>query len=140
MVAVVAQNTRLNTKFDQSKSAYAVKISSPGFPISPTMSSPKRRPKPIRIKTTHPIQKSIRFFMRILPAFFALANPDSTIANPACIQKTRAAPMRNHTANSFPSISSNTSSINLSSISIFYKNKGRPGYKTETPLPQQNVS
>ena len=35
IVAVVAQNTKLNTKWDQSKLAYDVKISNPGFPISP---------------------------------------------------------------------------------------------------------
>ena len=44
-----------------------------------------------------PMQKSIRFFIRILPAFFARVNPVSTMANPACIQNTHAAPMRNHT-------------------------------------------
>ena len=35
MVAVVAQNTKLNTKLDQSKLAYDVKMSNPGFPIKP---------------------------------------------------------------------------------------------------------
>ena len=32
--------------------------------------------------------------MMILPAFFALVNPVSTIANPACMKKTSAAPTR----------------------------------------------
>ena len=41
-----------------------------------------------------PMQKSIRFFMMMLPAFFALVKPVSTMAKPACIQKTKAAPIR----------------------------------------------
>lgn len=32
------------------------------------------------------------FFMIMLPAFFALVNPVSTIANPACIKEYNAAP------------------------------------------------
>ena len=70
--------------------------------MMPAMSSPSRRLKPIRMKTTVPIQKSIRFFIRILPAFFALVKPVSTIANPACIQNTSAAPIRNQTPNTSP--------------------------------------
>ena len=38
--------------------------------------------------------KSIRFFMIMLPAFFALVKPVSTMAKPACMKKTRAAPNR----------------------------------------------
>lgn len=49
----------------------------------------------MRMNTMVPMQKSIRFFIRMLPAFFALVKPVSTIANPACIQKTGAAPIRN---------------------------------------------
>ncbi len=41
------------------------------------------------------MQKSIRFFIMMFPAFFALVNPVSTIAKPACIQKTSAAPIKN---------------------------------------------
>ena len=41
-----------------------------------------------------PIQKSIRFFIIMLPAFFALVKPVSTIANPHCIKNTSAAPIR----------------------------------------------
>ena len=51
-------------------------------------------PKPTSQKTGVPIQKSIRFFIMMLPAFFALVNPVSTIANPACMKKTSAAPKR----------------------------------------------
>ena len=34
------------------------------------------------MKTTVPIQKSIKFFMMILPAFLARVKPVSTIAKP----------------------------------------------------------
>ena len=74
-----------------------MKISNPGLPIIPTRSSPRKRPKPIRINITVPMQKSIRFFISIFPAFFALVKPVSTIAKPACIQNTNAAPIKNHT-------------------------------------------
>ncbi len=43
------------------------------------------------------MQKSIRFFMIMFPVFFALVKPASTIAKPACIQNTNAAPIKNHT-------------------------------------------
>jgi hypothetical protein len=43
-----------------------------------------------------PIEKSIKFFIIILPAFFALVNPVSTIANPACIKNTKAVAIRTH--------------------------------------------
>ena len=45
------------------------------------------------------MQKSIRFFIRMLPAFLARVKPVSTMAKPACIQKTRAAPIKNQTPN-----------------------------------------
>ena len=38
------------------------------------------------------MQKSIRFFMRILPVFLALVKPASHMENPACMKNTRAAP------------------------------------------------
>ena len=102
IVEVVAQKTRLNTKFDQSNEAYAVNKSNPGFPITPAKSSPSKREKPIMQNMTVPMQKSIKFFMMMFPAFFALVKPVSTIANPACIQKTSAAPIKNHTPNTMP--------------------------------------
>jgi len=40
------------------------------------------------------MQKSIRFFMMMLPAFFARVKPVSTMAKPACMRKTMAAPTR----------------------------------------------
>ena len=86
-------------------------MSNPGLPIKPTMSSPSKSPKPRRINTTVPIQKSIRFFIRMFPAFFALVNPVSTIANPACIQNTNAAPIRNQTPYTSPEIASKISLV-----------------------------
>ena len=37
--------------------------------------------------------------MIMFPAFFALVKPASTIANPHCIKKTRAAPIKNQMPN-----------------------------------------
>lgn len=68
------------------------------------------------MNTTVPIQKSMRFFIRMLPVFFALVKPASTIAKPACIQKTNAAPIRNQTPKITPLISS---VIVMSSLSFF---------------------
>ena len=50
-----------------------------------------------KMNTTVPRQKSIRFFMMMLPAFFARVKPVSTIAKPACMNQTRMAPIRYHT-------------------------------------------
>ena len=44
-----------------------------------------------------PTEKSIRFFMIIFPAFFALVKPVSTMAKPACIKNTRNAATSVHT-------------------------------------------
>ena len=38
------------------------------------------------------MQKSIRFFMRMLPVFFARVKPASHMAKPACMKNTSAAP------------------------------------------------
>ena len=141
IVAVVAQNTKLNTKEDQLKSPYVVKISNPGFPINPTRSSPNNKLKPIKINTTVPIQKSIKFFIMMLPAFFALVKPASTIANPACIQNTNAAPIRNQTPNTSLSTAFIISSISIPpffkkifSSACMHKKRCRRNIPT-TPLP-----
>ena len=60
---------------------------------------PKRSDEPRIMNDTVPRQKSMRFFIMIFPAFFALVKPASTIAKPACIQNTNAAPTRNQTPN-----------------------------------------
>ena len=60
---------------------------------------PMRSDEPRIMNETVPRQKSMRFFIIIFPAFFALVKPASTIANPACIQNTSAAPTRNQTPN-----------------------------------------
>ena len=48
-------------------------------------------PKPRTQKIGVPSEKSIRFFMMMLPAFFARVKPVSTIAKPACMKNTSAA-------------------------------------------------
>ena len=55
---------------------------------------PNMMPKPTSQKTGVPMQKSMRFFIRMLPVFLARVNPASHMANPACMKKTRAAPTR----------------------------------------------
>ncbi len=40
------------------------------------------------------MQKSIRFFIRMLPVFFARVKPASHMEKPACMKKTSAAPNR----------------------------------------------
>ena len=98
-----------------------MKISKFGIPTKPhKASSPKKSPKPSRINVTVPIQKSIRFFIMMLPAFFALAKPVSTIAKPACIQNTSAAPAKNHRPNISSFTAFKISSIRHSSLFIFH--------------------
>ena len=47
---------------------------------------PNIRPKPTSQKQGVPIQKSIMFFIKILPVFLALVRPASQRANPACMK------------------------------------------------------
>ena len=54
-------------------------------------------PYPIAQYAIEPTEKSIRFFMIMFTAFLALVKPASTIANPACMKKTRKAAIRVHT-------------------------------------------
>ena len=53
-------------------------------------------PTPSTRNATVPTQKSIRFFMMMLPAFFARVKPVSTMANPACMKNTSTAPTMYH--------------------------------------------
>ena len=70
-------------------------ISMLGSPTSPRRQScPIISEYPSRENTIVPMQKSIRFFIIMLPAFFARVKPVSTIAKPACIQNTKAAPIK----------------------------------------------
>ena len=70
------------------------------------------------INTTVPMQKSIRFFMMMLPALFARVKPVSTIAKPPCIKNTSAAPIRNQTGNTTPFTASRISVIENSLLKI----------------------
>ena len=54
---------------------------------------PNITPKPTSQNAGVPIQKSIRFFIRMLPVFFALVKPASQSEKPACIKNTRAVPI-----------------------------------------------
>ena len=113
MVAAVAQNTKLNTNKDQSvcwksNSGPFVKSIHPMIPAP--VSFPNMIEYPKSKKATVPKQKSIKFFIMIFPAFFRLVNPASTIANPACMKKTSAAPIRYQ----MPKTCDNTSAISFS--------------------------
>ena len=67
-----------------------------------------------------PIQKSIRFFIIMLPAFLARVNPASTMAKPHCIKNTSTAPTRYHTDRSIRAPPSQTTN----------KARGRPPYRS----------
>ena len=56
--------------------------------------TPNMSPNPMAQKPRDPTAKSMRFFIMMLMAFLALVNPVSTMANPACMKKTRAAQTR----------------------------------------------
>ena len=104
MVAVVAQNTVWNNKNAQLKPtefpvSFAIsdepsniKKFVPKYPFD----TPNIKPKPNNQKMTDPIETSIKFFMIILHTFFALVNPASTNANPACIKNTKNAAIQVH--------------------------------------------
>ena len=86
------------------KLPYLVKTSKLNPPANPCRIFPPSISEAPQINhMTVPMQKSIRFFIIMLPAFFALVKPASHMANPACIQNTSAAPARNHTAKTSPS-------------------------------------
>ena len=53
---------------------------------------PNITPKPNSQKQGVPMQKSIRFFIRMLPVFFARVKPASHMEKPACMKNTSAAP------------------------------------------------
>jgi hypothetical protein len=71
----------------------------PVFPIM-RFPSPNMIAYPKRKNPSDAMQKSRKFFVRMLLAFFALINPASTIPNPACMKKTRVAAKSTHTVSS----------------------------------------
>ena len=81
--------------------------------------SPNIKPKPKSQNSGVPIQKSIMFFMIMLPAFFARVKPVSTIAKPACIKNTSAAPNSTHIVLTAlkPVLSANTVTVFVISFS-----------------------
>ena len=65
--------------------------------MNPPFPAPNIILKPISQKNSEPKEKSIIFFMRMFAEFLALVKPASTIANPGCINITRAAARSTHT-------------------------------------------
>lgn len=61
-------------------------------PAKAAMPVPNMMPKPNSRYKSVPMQKSIRFFIRMLLCFFARMKLTSHIAKPACIKNTGAEP------------------------------------------------
>ena len=100
MVAAVAANTTWNIQNASTQGSPSGEKSlrkKPVVPNQPVEVAPNIRPKPIAQKASEPMEKSMRFFIMMLMAFLALVNPDSTMAKPACMKKTRAAATSVHT-------------------------------------------
>ena len=120
IVADVAQNTVwkiMNTPIGSplnmpSASASDFGLKKPAVPIKALL-PPNISANPMIKKKIEPSTKSIIFFIRMFPEFFALVNPVSTMANPACIKYTRKAPTMVHT------ILSNTCVFSIISSSSF---------------------
>ena len=120
IVADVAQNTVwkiMNTPIGSplnmpSASASDFGLKKPAVPIKALL-PPNISANPMIKKKIEPSTKSIMFFIRMFPEFFALVNPVSTMANPACIKYTRKAPTMVHT------ILSNTCVFSIISSSSF---------------------
>src|SRR5690554_4610923 len=55
------------------------------------MEGPNIMLKPTTQNTREPMEKSITFFIMMLPTFLARVKPDSTMAKPACIKNTSTA-------------------------------------------------
>jgi hypothetical protein len=94
MVAAVAAKTSWKNQYVYCHSPCGVageapERKNPEAPKSPILSAPNMMPNPMTKKAMDPTQKSIMFFIMMLPAFFARVNPVSTIANPACMKNTR---------------------------------------------------
>ena len=85
--------------------------------------APNMMPKPNSQYRGVPIQKSIRFFIRMLPVFLARVKPASHMANPACMKKTSAAPSNTQIVFAGEYI------ITLTSISQNFPTKKAPGAK-----------
>src|SRR6056297_3245465 len=94
MVAAVAANTawksqKANIQRPSGLPGFASDMKKFEDPMNPAIELPNMRPNPIMKKAMEPTEKSIRFFMIIFPALFALVKPISTMANPACMKNTR---------------------------------------------------
>ena len=96
MVAVAPANA--SWKMTDENSPSKPERNNVGAPTIPITSHPYARLYPTATYTIHANTKSNVFFMTMLPAFFALVNPDSTIAKPACMKNTSAAATISHMA------------------------------------------
>jgi len=98
MVAAVAQKTVWNIRNVQFQSPPGSVLDNKKcvVPNRPLV-APNISPKPTRKNAIEPMEKSIRFFIRMLTAFFALVKPHSTIAKPGCMKNTRNAATHVHT-------------------------------------------
>ena len=91
IVAAVAQNTVWKMSVVQLYPSPTTPSAKKSKPPNRPFIEPNIMPKPTSQKIGVPRLKSIRFFMMMLPAFFARVKPVSTIAKPACMKNTSAA-------------------------------------------------
>ncbi len=78
------------------------------------------------------MQKSIRFFIKILPVFLARVKPASHMAKPACIKNTSAAP------SSTQIVLAGEYVIFVTSVSVKFPTKKAPGAIKHTLAPCWN--
>lgn len=97
MVAAVAQNTvwKIRKAAVGMFESYEPRTNRSRDPIKGLL-PPNIKENPRIQNTALPRLKSIRFFMMIFPAFFALVKPVSTMANPACMKNTNTEPNNTH--------------------------------------------
>ena len=94
IVAAVAANTTWNIQkavltSPSSESGLTLDRKNPSVPNHPESLVPNMNPNPTTANASVPTEKSIRFFITMLPAFLARVMPASSIAKPGCIKNTR---------------------------------------------------
>ena len=92
--------------------------------------SPNMSENPTAQKAMLVTQKTMTFFDKMLTAFFERQRPDSTMANPAFIKKTKAAVIRTQTV----------SAITLKSGPPFSWAKPRPGSNSKTHMTIRQIA
>jgi hypothetical protein len=97
MVAAVAAKTAWNIQKASTHGSLPGAKSlrkKPDVPNQPVEVVPNMSPNPMAQKVMEPMEKSMRFFIKMFTAFLARVNPASTMANPTCMKKTSAAAIR----------------------------------------------